>query len=76
MTQAKEDKAKKELAEVINRNSLENLSNTPDWVLADYLFECLCSFSSATRQRDNWYGGKQSILDSEKSEKWQTSDTE
>lgn len=74
MTQEKEDKVKKELAEVINRNSLENKSNTPDWVLAEYLFDCWCAFNSATRTRDNWYGGKQSILDNEKGKKWMTNE--
>jgi hypothetical protein len=72
MTQEKEDKIKSELAAVINRNSVENKSNTPDWIIADYLFECLCAFNSATRARDNWYGGRQSILDSEKGTKSQT----
>ena len=74
MNQLKEDQIKSELAEVINRNSLENKSNTPDWVIADYLFDCLCAFNSATRARDNWYGGRRSILDSENGTKWQTSE--
>ncbi len=74
MTEEKEVKIKNELAEVINRNSLENESNTPDWILADYLFECLCAFNHAAQRRDNWSGGKQSILESEKSTSWEKSE--
>jgi hypothetical protein len=41
----------KELAEVINRNSLENESNTPDYVLAEYLMSCLQNFNQAISTR-------------------------
>jgi len=70
MTPEKKQKMKSELQSVINRNSFENESNTPDWMLAEYLMDCLEAHTNATRRRDNWYGGKQSILDSEKKETW------
>ena len=60
----------KEFAAVINKNSVENESNTPDWVTGLFLVNCLEHFNSAICNRDNWYGGKQSILESEKSKKW------
>jgi hypothetical protein len=45
-----------ELASVINRRSLENGSNTPDYILADYLSRCLVLFDDATKARAEWYG--------------------
>jgi len=46
----------KELEALINKHSLENESNTPDWILAQYLISCLAAFTRATQQRENWYG--------------------
>jgi hypothetical protein len=47
----------KELSELINRYSKENDSNTPDFLLAEYLTECLNTFSVIMKKRDKWYGG-------------------
>ena len=46
----------KELSELLNRNSIENESNTPDWILAQYLVGCLALFAVAVQQRETWYG--------------------
>ena len=46
-----------ELAELLNKHSRENASNTPDWILADYLVECLKTFECFTLVRERWYGG-------------------
>jgi hypothetical protein len=46
----------KELAGLINKHSLENGSNTPDFILAEYLTECLKSFNKTSRRREKWYG--------------------
>jgi hypothetical protein len=40
----------------LNRASAENGSNTPDFVLAEYLTDCLAAFDKATKARDAWYG--------------------
>jgi hypothetical protein len=45
-----------DLAKLINNYSRENKSDTPDHVLADYLFRCLLAFESATGLRDEWHG--------------------
>ena len=45
----------KGFAEIINKNSFENHSNTPDFILAEYLTRCLEAFDIAVRRRDNWY---------------------
>lgn len=46
----------KELESLINRHSMENPSNTPDFILAQYLASCMASFNTAIQQRENWYG--------------------
>jgi hypothetical protein len=45
-----------ELAAVLNRYCAENVSDTPDFILASYLLECLECFDRAVRQREAWYG--------------------
>ena len=45
-----------ELTALINQHSMENASNTPDWVLAQYLCGCLDTWNRSTQQRENWYG--------------------
>jgi len=46
----------KDLKSLINVHCLENESNTPDWILAQYINKCLIAYNTATLQRDNWYG--------------------
>ena len=45
-----------ELRHLINCHSVENESNTPDFVLADYIRDCLNAFTKATAGRDSYYG--------------------
>ena len=45
-----------EITDALNRCSAENGSNTPDWILAQYLLGCLAAFNEATKGRDKWYG--------------------
>jgi hypothetical protein len=45
-----------ELQHLINRYSMENASNTPDFILAQYLAGCLAAFGQAVQQRETWYG--------------------
>lgn len=47
---------KKELTTTLNKASAENESNTPDFILAQFLLSCLAAFNTATQQRENWYG--------------------
>ena len=44
------------LASALNRFSAENLSNTPDWILAQYLLGCLAAWNTGVQQRETWYG--------------------
>lgn len=52
----KENAFRKELQELINRHSLENESDTPDWILAEYLASCLVAFDIAVLRRETWWG--------------------
>lgn len=47
---------KKELEALINRHSKENDSNTPDFILAEFLNETLEAFNSSVKRRHQWYG--------------------
>ena len=45
-----------EIQKAINRHSAESGSNTPDFILAQFLMKCLTAFDAATQQREDWYG--------------------
>lgn len=45
-----------EIRSAINRYSAENTSNTPDFILAQYMISCLAAFDQAVQQRETWYG--------------------
>lgn len=45
-----------ELTVVLNKHSRENFSNTPDFILAEYLISCLSAFETGVRAREKWYG--------------------
>lgn len=47
---------KEELEKLINKHSIEAGSNTPDFVLAQYMNDCLKSFEEAINARETWYG--------------------
>jgi hypothetical protein len=46
----------KELESIINKHLLENISNTPDFILAEYMQDALNSFNKASTAREKWYG--------------------
>ena len=46
------------IREVINRYSMENGSNTPDFIIAEYLSKCLDAFNRAVGLRSGWYNQK------------------
>lgn len=48
----------KELSSLINKYSRENMSDTPDFILAQYLEGCLTNYSIAVTKRDQWFFGK------------------
>jgi hypothetical protein len=44
------------LTNILNEASAENASNTPDFILAEYMLACLSAFDTAVQQRETWYG--------------------
>ena len=46
----------KDLERLLNATSQENASNTPDFILAEYLLGCLAAFNGAVKRREEWYG--------------------
>lgn len=48
-----------ELSGLLNRYSQENTSDTPDFVLANFLLACLEAYNNAICAREIWYGEKQ-----------------
>jgi len=45
-----------ELCQLLNRYSGENDSNTPDFILCQYIITSLAAFNTAVQQRETWYG--------------------
>ena len=46
----------RELQNLINKHSIEGGSDTPDFILAEYLKQCLDAFDMCVRRREEWYG--------------------
>jgi len=51
-----EGEFRRELEALINKHSRENMSHTPDFILAEYLATCLFTFEAAVRERERWHG--------------------
>lgn len=47
---------RRDLKGLLNSYSMENGSNTPDGILADYLLACLDAFDKAVNTRHKWFG--------------------
>lgn len=56
MIKGKEVEFKRELKSLINRYNRESISNTPDFILAEYLMVCLDNFETMVNVRTVWYG--------------------
>jgi hypothetical protein len=52
------NKFREELEKLINSHNMENTSDTPDFILAEYLINCLVAFDEAAIARERWYGRK------------------
>ena len=63
MEEETEPNFRTELVALINKYSIENLSDTPDFILGEYLQGCLATFNIATRKREKWYGRTKVIAD-------------
>ena len=52
----------KRLSNLLNSESRENDSNTPDFLLAEFMMNCLDAFELANNRREVWYGVNLDIL--------------
>jgi hypothetical protein len=50
------DTFERALAALLNSRSMENASNTPDFILAELLSSVLTAWNVAVQQRETWYG--------------------
>ncbi len=48
----------RELAALINRYSIDNAASTPDFVLAEYMTQCLVSYFAANKACEKWHNKK------------------
>jgi len=55
---AKELSFREELEMLLNKRSKENGSNTPDFILAKFLDDCLNAFDECVNARTSWYTPK------------------
>jgi len=46
-----------DMTELLNTYSMEQESDTPDFILAEYLVNCLDAFSVAAARSNQWWGG-------------------
>lgn len=51
----KEIQFKKDLASVINKHSRERFSNTPDFILAEYIYQCLSAYERTIKMNFDWH---------------------
>ena len=45
-----------QLEHLLNCHCAENGSDTPDFILAQYLMDCLAAFDKTLEAREKWYG--------------------
>ncbi len=45
-----------DLETLVNRFSIENKSNTPDFILAEFMVHCLAAFEATSLRRESWFG--------------------
>jgi len=52
----KKTELEKKLTDLINCESRELDSNTPDFLLAEFMVKCLDAFELTSNRREVWYG--------------------
>ena len=59
---------RRELVSLINRYSVENNSNTPDFIIAGYIIHCLEAYDMAAMANGMWHAEDEDLMPSE----WET----
>ncbi len=52
----KHQELRSKLASILNQAHRENVSDTPDFILAEYMLNCLAAAETFLAQRDRYYG--------------------
>lgn len=52
----KKERIKNAFKETVNRNGMDTWCNTPDFIIAEYLYDCLESYSKLQKEKDRWEG--------------------
>lgn len=53
---------RKELEELLNKYSMEKGSNTPDFILANFIIGVLEVYDLTVKQRTTWHGHKENPI--------------
>lgn len=51
----KKDQFKKEMSELLRKYSGIYTSETPSYILVEYIFNCLDNFDKMSKARDHWF---------------------
>lgn len=46
----------REIASALNRNNVDTITSTPDFILARMLVSCLDAYAGAKRDNEQWHG--------------------
>ena len=46
----------KKLSDLLNSHSIENRSDTPDFMLAEFMLGCLTVYENTINNREKWFG--------------------
>lgn len=49
---------RQDLEKLINKHGIDNLLNTPDYILANHVVDSLMVYGNTTERRDSWHNFK------------------
>lgn len=56
MDEEKKPTFKQELTGLINKHGKDGMAGTPDFILAEFLCQCLGAYTNATVRNETWHG--------------------
>ena len=55
------EEIEKEITEIFNKHGLDTITDTPDYILADYVMTSLYAYLKAKGNTEKWFGKKITI---------------
>lgn len=52
-----DDEFLRDLSSVLNKHNMDGRANTPDFLLADYLYGSLLNYIRVKEENEEWHGG-------------------